>query len=89
MILTMTFCPDITAMHRRPKQNGANKKAQMHTPPQKKSWPSKQENAHQKQLAAMHLERINVNPSDEVMMVTSVVMLQQLALRGNQNLGRR
>lgn len=88
IVFTLSLCTDITAMQRRSAPHyRANKKTQMHTAPQKTSWPSKQENARQKKLAAMHLERIDVNPSDEVMMVTSVVMLQQLAQRNN--LGRR
>jgi len=80
LVCTLQVAP-ITAMHRHPKNNQAvHKKAQMHKPPQK-AWPTKQENAQQKKLAALQIEHPQPMVHNDVMMVTGVVLLQQLALR--------
>lgn len=84
MIGTLSCCMQANAMHRHPKnQHTSHKKAQIHQLAHLHR-PTKQENAHQKNMGALLQKKVIFDSTQERMLVTTVVLLQQLARRNNE-----
>lgn len=83
MIGTLSCCMQTNTMHRHPKNlHTTHKKAQIHQQAHLYR-PTKQENSHQKNMAAFLQKKVIFDSTQERMLVTTVVLLQQLARRNN------